>query len=228
MTQDKPKNSGAGASKTALGSAGTVVYDEKKKLSELQAMILRKGDVEREHILEAARVESQKWLDEQTKQLDAMVAVIRSDAMKRSQEVTSRQLIEAETARDKDRLRLQNELVQKALVMFQDTLISFAERPDYAAILTGLAAKVCEELPEGERQVKMRLRAEDAPHGDFIVNTLKRRFPKFDFAFDAAPAPILGGVLFYSEEGKWRVAADWKSIVEDMAGAVAKAVLAVL
>ncbi|MDR2137436.1 MAG: V-type ATP synthase subunit E [Synergistaceae bacterium] len=202
-------------------------YDERKKLSELQAMILRKGDRERERILEEARAEAEKWTREQTRHLEEMVGSIKADATKRAYETTSRQLVEAESARDKERLRLQNELVQKALLLLQEALVAFEKRPDYDAILTGVAAEVCGRLPKGQK-VKLRLRAEDALRGEPVASALRSRFPDIDMAFDAEPAPIIGGVLLYSEEEKWRVVADWKTKAEEMADAVAKAVIAEL
>ena len=65
-----------------------VVYDEKRKLSELQSMILQKGDSERQRLLEEARGEAEKWTAEQTAHLDAMVATIKADAARRSREMT--------------------------------------------------------------------------------------------------------------------------------------------
>jgi V/A-type H+-transporting ATPase subunit E len=213
-------------------SVGTVTYDEKKKLSELQSIILHKGDLAREHILTEARSEAEKWADEQTRQLNAMVAGIKADAEKRSREITLRQMAEAESARDKDRLRLQSDLIRSALLDFQDALVNLSKRPDYDAILTGLAAEVCGRFPksqmESRRKVKMRLRMDDAPHGEAVARALNSRFPEIDVAFDAEPAPIIGGVLLYSEEEKWQVVADWKSKAEEMADDVAKAVLAEL
>ncbi|MDR1379492.1 MAG: hypothetical protein LBJ36_10640 [Synergistaceae bacterium] len=205
----------------------TAVYDAKKKLSELQAMVLRKGDQERERILQEARQEAEKWTIERMKHLSDMVASIKADATKRSYEMTSRQLIEAESARDRDRLRLQNELIQKALVLLQEALMAFDKRPDYDAILTGVATEVCERLPKGQK-VKIRLRAEDALRGESVVSALRARFPDIDVTFDTEPALIIGGVLLHSEEEKWRVVADWKTKAEEMADAVAKAVIAEL
>ena len=204
-----------------------VEHDEKKKLSELQSMILHKGDLERERLLEEARKEAEKWTGEQTAHLDAMVAAIKADAARRSNEITSRQLIEAESARDRDRLRLQNELIQKALALFQDALAAFDQRPDYAAILTGVADEICRRLPEGKK-VEMRLRGEDALYGETVVRALRQRFPNLDIVFDAEPALIVGGVVLYSKEEQWRVAADWKSKVDETADALVKAVLAEL
>ena len=90
-----------------------------------------------------------------------------------------------------------------------------------------MAAEACERFPGGQK-VKMRLRAEDASHGEAVARALKLRFPELDVAFDATPASIKGGVYLYSEEEKWRVVADWKTKVEEMADSVAKAVLAEL
>lgn len=224
MTQKKDNTPQA-----AQAPAGTVVYDEKKKLAELQTMILQKGDSERERILEEARAEADKWLAGQAAQLDAMVASIKADAAKRAQEMTTRHMIEAEAGRDRDRLRLQNELVLDALAQFQEALVAFSERPDYDAILTGVAAEVLERLRIAKgKKVRMRLRAEDVSYGPAVAKALVHRFPDIDVVFDDTPEPILGGVLLFSEEEKWRVAADWRSKVEEMADVVARAVLAEL
>jgi len=206
---------------------GLAVRDDKKKLSELQHMILNRGDAERERILSEAKEEAARWTEGQTEQLDATIGAIKADAAKRSREMTSRRMIEAETMRDKKRLRLQNELVNKALFLLQNSLVDLSRRHDYDAILTGMAAAACERLPEGQK-VKIRLRAEDAPYGEVVASALSRRFPELDISFDPDPAPIIGGVFLYSEEERWRVVADWKSKVEEMADSVAKAVLAEL
>jgi vacuolar-type H+-ATPase subunit E/Vma4 len=181
----------------------------------------------RERILAEAKAEAKKWTEEQTRQLDAMVAGIKADAAKRSREMAQRQVAEAESARDRDRLRLQSDLIRSALLAFQNALVALAKRPDYDVILTGVAAEVCERFPKSQK-VKMRLRADDAPHGEAVARALGSRFPELDIAFDAEAAPIIGGVLLYSEEEKWQVVADWKSKAEDMADDVARAVLAEL
>jgi V/A-type H+-transporting ATPase subunit E len=207
--------------------AGVSAYDEKKKLSELQTMILQKGDAERESILTKAREESEKWTEEQTRQLDVMLKSIRDDAAKRCADMSRRQLSEAESARDKSRLRFQNELIRRALMELQNALVAFAKRPDYEAILTGLAFEVCRDL-EQEGKVVLRLREEDASYGEAVARALTSSFSNIDVAFDPTPARIIGGVYLYSEDGKWRVSADWKSKVEEMADDVARAVLAEL
>ena len=203
---------------------GVAARDDSKKLSELQAVILNKGDAERERILSEAREEAAKWTGEQTKQLEAMIAAIKAEAIKSSSDMTSRQLIEAESTRDKTRLRLQNELVHKALALLQNSLADFSKRPDYDAILTGIAAEACARFSKGQK-IKIKLCAEDQPHGQTVTRALSLRFPDLAISFDPTPAFIAGGVLLYSEEEKWQIAADWKAKVEEMADGVAKAVL---
>ena len=202
-------------------------YDNERTLSQLKSIIMSKGESERGRILSEARAEAEKWTTEQSGQLEAMIADIGADAAKRVAEITSREMIEAETARDKNRLRLQNDLVDKALLLLQNALTDFSKRPDYGTILTGMADEICEQFPKGQK-VGIRLRAEDASHGESVAGALSLRFPDLDVYFDPAPASIAGGVFLYSEEGKWRVVADWKSKVEEMADGVAKAVLAEL
>ncbi|MDR1874365.1 MAG: hypothetical protein LBQ90_05030 [Synergistaceae bacterium] len=206
---------------------GSVVYDEKKKLAELQSMILHRGDLERGRILREAGAESGRWFEAHSAQLDTMVRGIKADAEKRAREMTARQMAEAESARDRDRLHLQNELVLKALARFQSALAALSGRPDYGTILTGMAIEACSGVPRGEK-VKMRLCAEDASHGPAVAAAVNASFSDIEVVFDPTPAAISGGVFLYSEEGRWRIAADWKSKVEEMADDVARAVLAEL
>ncbi|MDR3264409.1 MAG: V-type proton ATPase subunit E, partial [Synergistaceae bacterium] len=178
-------------------------------------------------ILEEARLEADKWFAAQSAHLDAMARSIRADAEKRAREITARHMIEAEGARDRDRLRLQNELIRDAMTRFQKALVAFSERQDYEAILTGLTLEACAGVSD-RGKVKMRLRAEDAARGPAVAEAVNARLPGSDVAFDPTPAAISGGVLLYSEEGKWRVTADWKSKVEELSDVVARAVLAEL
>jgi V/A-type H+-transporting ATPase subunit E len=203
------------------------VYDEKKKLFELQAIILSKGNEERERILSETRADLEKWTGEQAKRLETEVAAIQADAARRAGEIKTHCLIEAESSRDRERLRLQNELVQTALDQLLKELMAFEKRPDYDMILAGLASEIFEKFPKG-RKVSLRLRAEDAPLGETVVTILRRRFPEVETVFDPEPAPIEGGVYLYSEEEKWRVVSDWKTKARDMADGMAKAVLAAL
>lgn len=211
----------------AKSEAGAVIYDEKKKLSELQMIILNKASEEQAQILEEARLERDRWVAEQTAQLDAMCENIKNDAAKRAQEITTRHLLEAEGDRDKNRLRLQSSLVFKALTLLHDSMLAFSKRADYEAILAGWALEVCARFPNA-RKLRMRLRAEDALYGESIVEFLKKRLPELDIAFDNTPAEVLGGVVIFSEEEKWRVVADWKTKIEEITDTVAKAVLAEL
>ena len=203
--------------------AGTVVQDDRKKLAELQAMILSKGAAERERTLKEARAQSETWLSQRAAELDAAVESIRRDAALRAQEITTRLLVEAETARNKARLRLQSELVRQALTMFQNELAALSNRSDYDAILTGLAAEVCEKMTSG--RIGLRLNKSDSLLGEGVARALNARFTQLTFYFDETPEPILGGIVLFSEQEKWRVFADWKSKVEEMTEAVAAAVL---
>lgn len=211
------------------GGSGSILEeprDERKKLNELRASILSKGADERERILKEARDGADRWLAGQMAQLDAEVRDIRSDAAKRAQDISARQLVEAGALRDRERLRLQSDLVQEALTSLQNALVALSARADYDAILTGVAAEVCERLDEG--RVALRLRAEDAPLGEGIARALRVRFPRLDLYFDGTPEPILGGVVLLSEEEKWRVSADWRTKIAEMTDSVAEAVLAEL
>ncbi|GHV44590.1 hypothetical protein FACS1894204_01950 [Synergistales bacterium] len=206
-----------------------LIYDENKKLHELQTMILQKGDETRERILSEAKSEAEKWTEEKTKGLNTMIVSIKADAAKRCDDISRRQISEAETKRDKDRLKFQGELVSRALIDLQNALVAFENRHDYDAILTGVAAEVCGALTLSKGQkVTLRLRAEDSRYGESVARALMLRFPDIEVAFDATPAAIIGGVYIYSEEEKWHISADWKSKVGEMADDVARAVLSEL
>lgn len=210
----------------AFSGAGSSIHDARKKLSELQTAILSKGITERDQILDNARTQAAEWLSENNANLDAMVLNIHRDSAHRAQELTTRQLVEAESVRDKDLMRLQSDMVRQALVLFQNELTDLAARIDYDAILTGIAAEVCEKLNPG--RVGIRLNRSDARLGDVLVQALSLRFPGFEFYFDETPEPILGGVVLFSEEEKWRVTADWKSKVDEIKEDVATAIMAEL
>ncbi|MDR1741612.1 MAG: V-type ATP synthase subunit E [Synergistaceae bacterium] len=221
---------GARASTTA-SPAASVDGDDKKKLTELRAIILQKGAAVHDDIINSARVESSNWLADQRRKLEEMLGSIHSDAEKRASEITIRRVRDANRAKDGDRLRLQHELIQSAMAMFQDALADLDKRPDYADILAGMAVDICKYIgsrARGGGTIKLALRAADASRGPAVVDALKLRFPKLNVAFDPAPAPIMGGVVLSSDEGKWRVVADWNSQVEEMADTIAKQVLAAL
>ena len=64
--------------------------------------------------------------------------------VKRAQDISNRRLVEAGASRDTERLRLRSGLVQEALASLQKALVGLSARDDYDAILTGVAAEVCE------------------------------------------------------------------------------------
>ena len=125
-----------------------------------------------------AEARAERWLADHTAQLDATVRSIRDDAVKQAQDISDRRLVEAGTSRDRERLRLRSGLVQEALASLQKALVGLSVWDDYDAILTGVAAEVCERLRSG--RVGLRLRAEDAPLGEGIARALRARFPKLD------------------------------------------------
>ncbi|NLL36662.1 MAG: hypothetical protein GX256_03965 [Fretibacterium sp.] len=205
------------------GDFASITRDDKKKLAELQAMILAKGSEDRDRLLEEAQKQSQDWLAKRTAELNETVENIRNDALLRAQEISARQLMEAEASNNKERLRLQSDLVLQALDLLRKELTALSDRPDYDAILTGLAAEVCEKLSSG--RIGLRLNEQDAPLGLDVVGALNARFKNLIFYFDEKPEPISGGVVLFSEEERWRVSADWNTKVEGMTEAVAAAVL---
>ncbi|NCB64426.1 MAG: hypothetical protein EOM52_12705, partial [Clostridia bacterium] len=100
-----------------------------EKLASLKGLLLKKADDEREALLESARRESSAWLEEQNAALDRMVEQIHTEAVKRAEEISKRQISGAEMARTKERLRLQNSLLDEAVTMLQKELTALRIHP---------------------------------------------------------------------------------------------------
>lgn len=197
------------------------------KLASLRNLLLKKADDEREAVLESARQEAAAWLEEQNAALDRMVEQIHSDAVKRAEEISKRQISGAETARTKERLRLQNILLDEAVEMLQEELIQVRNTSGYLNVLAGLALEGAARLPAGS-EVKIQLAREDVSLGEPLAVRLKDFRPDLTFSFDTEAAPILGGVWLSAPDGSWRVPADWREVINGMKDSLAGRVLSIL
>ena len=198
-----------------------------EKLASLKNLLLQKADDERETLLDGARREAASWLEEQNAGLDRMVEQIHTEAVKRAEDISKRQIAGAETTRTKERLRLQNSLLDEALSMLQKELTALREHPDYLDILTGLALAAAEKLPEGTA-ARISLAGEDASLGAALMECVSGRRPDLTVEFDPAPSPILGGVRLSAPDGSWRAAADWHEVAAELKDSLAERVLAAL
>lgn len=198
-----------------------------EKLASLRNLLLKKADDERETVLESARQEAAAWLEEQNKGLDRMVEQIHGEAVKRAEEISKRQISGAETARTKERLRLQNILLDEAVEMLQKELIALRNSPEYLQILAGLALEAAARVPAGT-MVKIQLAQEDGAHGETLAARLADFRPDLAFSFDAEGAPIMGGVWLLAADGSWRAPADWREVISGMKDSLAERVLSIL
>ena len=156
-----------------------------------------------------------------------MVEQIHAEAVKRAEEISRRQISGAEMARTKDRLRLQNSLIDEALTMLQKELAAFRERPDYPAILTGLAAEAAEKVAAGT-PVRLQLASEDESLGQTIARNLAQKRPDLSVTFVDEPAPILGGVWLSAQDGSWRAPSDWREIILEVKDSLSERILSIL
>ncbi|HPF84308.1 MAG TPA: V-type ATP synthase subunit E family protein, partial [Aminivibrio sp.] len=143
-----------------------------EKLASLKGLLLKKADDEREALLESARRESSAWLEEQNAALDRMVEQIHTEAVKRAEEISKRQISGAEMARTKERLRLQNSLLDEAVTMLQKELTALRIHPSYPGVLAGLAFEAAEKLPAGT-EVRIQLASEDEALGETLAARLR-------------------------------------------------------
>ncbi len=79
--------------------------------------------------------------------------------------------------RTKDRLRLQNSLLDEAISMLQKELAAIREKPSYPSVLTGLALRASEKLPSGTA-VKIQLAQEDESLGEDLAARLAGMRPE--------------------------------------------------
>ena len=198
-----------------------------EKLASLKGLLLKKADDEREALLESARSEAASWLAEQNAALDRMVEQIHAEAVKRAEEISKRQISGAEMARTKERLRLQNSLLDEAVGMLQKELTALRIHPSYPAVLAGLALEAAENLPAGT-EVRIQLASEDEALGEPLAARLREKRPDLSVSFDPDAAPILGGVWLSAPDGSWRSPADWREVIAEVKDALAERILSIL
>lgn len=198
-----------------------------EKLASLKNLLFKKADDEREALLDSARREAAEWLREQNESLDRMVDQIHGDAVKRSEEISKRQISGAEMARTKERLRLQNSLLDEAVTLLQKELTDLRGRADYPDILAGLALEAAEKLPQGSA-VNLQLSSEDLTLGEIVAGRIREKRPDLTVTFRVDAAPILGGVWLSAPDGSWRAPADWREIISGLKDTLAERILPVL
>jgi V/A-type H+-transporting ATPase subunit E len=201
--------------------------DSNRKLFALKNLLLKKGDEEREAILDSARREAAAWLQEQNEGLDRMLEQIHADAVKNAEEIAKRQVARAESMRAKDRLRLQNTLLDEAMGMMQSALTSLREREDYPLILAGLVLEAAKELPAGTSAL-ISLAVEDAPLGEALAERAGKKRPDLMFTFDPSPVPITGGVWISAPDGSWRASASLRDVAAELKDSLAERLFATL
>ena len=198
-----------------------------EKLASLKGLLLKKADDERETLLESARSEAASWLAEQNAALDRMVEQIHAEAVKRAEEISKRQISGAEMSRTKERLRLQNSLLDEAVGMLQKELTALRIHPSYPAVLAGLASEAAEKLPAGT-EVRIQLASEDENLRETLAARLREKRPDLSVSFNPDAAPILGGVWLSAPDGSWRSPADWREIITEVKDSLAERILSIL
>ena len=198
-----------------------------EKLTSLKNLLFKKADDEREALLDSARREAADWLSEQNESLDRMVDQIHGDAVKRSEEISKRQISGAEMTRTKDRLRLQNSLLDEAITLLQKELTDLRSSGEYPDILAGLALEAAEKLPRGSA-VNLQLSHEDLALGEAVAERIREKRPDLTVTFLADAVPILGGVWLSAPDGSWRAPADWREVISGVKDTLAERILPVL
>ena len=198
-----------------------------EKLASLRNLLFKKADDEREALLDSARREAAEWLSEQNESLDRMVEQIHGDAVKRSEEISKRQISGAEMTRTKDRLRLQNSLLDEAITLLQKELTDLRNSREYPDILAGLALEAAEKLPRGSA-VNLQLSHEDLALGEPVADRVREKLPDLTVAFLVDAVPVLGGVWLSAPDGSWRAPADWREVISGLKDTLAERILPVL
>ena len=198
-----------------------------EKLASLRNLLFKKADDEREALLDSARREAAEWLSEQNESLDRMVEQIHGDAVKRSEEISKRQISGAEMTRTKDRLRLQNSLLDEAITLLQKELTDLRNSGEYPEILAGLALEAAEKLPRGSA-VNLQLSHEDLALGEPVTARIREKRPDLAVTFLPDAVPILGGVWLSAPDGSWRAPADWREVISGLKDTLAERILPVL
>jgi V/A-type H+-transporting ATPase subunit E len=198
-----------------------------EKISALQNIILEHANQQKEALASDARKEAEAWLSKEMSKLEQEVNSVLADAKIRAEDIHRRQILSAEREKTTEALRQQNRLLGEAMKKFQAGLVRLRERPDYADILAGLALEASENLPD-EAGLRLKLASLDASLGDRVVETVNEKRPKCGMVFDHEPAPIIGGCLVTSGDGRLQVNADWQSRTQEMSDVIADRLLSLL
>lgn len=198
-----------------------------EKIMTLQNIILEQANTERAGLLADARKSAEAWLAKEMASLERETAAVLADAKTRSEEIHRRQILSAEREKTTEALRQQNRLLTEALKRFQDGLIRFRERPDYADVLAALALSAARGLDDAA-PVKLKLSATDAALGERVAEAVRKKYPACGMVFDPEPIPIIGGCWVESADGRRQVNADWQSRTQEAADMLAERLLSLL
>lgn len=199
---------------------------QEDKLTGLRDHIVDRAHMESHSLLETVKKDVTAWRSQETEKLDAETDLLLRDARSRAEEIRRRQIAAAEREKTRERLRVQNRLLQDAVGMLEEELISLREREDYGKILRGLLSEALENLGTGGA-FRLRLASVDAAYGKELENAMAGRKDIRVF-FDAEPAPISGGLSLVSEDGKIHVLADWRVKAQEMTEMLAQRLLPLL
>ena len=205
---------------------------EAAKLKELCNLVLHRADVEHNVIIDDARNEINLWTEEQQILLDAECDAIAKDASKRAGEISIRQVSDARSESNRERLKLQNKCVNEGCAMFQKKLESLRGHADYKEILAGLVLEAVKEIPKGQ-DIVFSLSAADTGLGKDIAAIISEAIcedvkTSANVIFDPAPGEFYGGVMVSTADGRWSVVSDWRAKADELADTIAERVLAVL
>ena len=199
---------------------------EATKLRELCNIVLMRADVEHNRIIDETRDEIDIWTKERQISLDAECEAISKEAKKQADEISIRQISDAKTEINRERLKLQNKCVYEAKALFQKKLEALRKQVDYKYILAGLALEAIEKV-NVKQDLSLRLSLADAELGEEIVAIINEAAP-INITFDSTPGDFNGGVMISSEDGRWSVVSDWNAKTDELADAISARILAAL
>jgi V/A-type H+-transporting ATPase subunit E len=200
--------------------------EQTEKLDALRDLILDRAEADRRSELDQARDEARVWASGEEEKLSRELTVLLADAKRRSEEIHRRELLSAEKERNTEGLRLQNRLLLEAQGHLTDRLVALRDRPDYDQILAALALDAAESLGQGPK--KLRLAALDGERGDKAVWIARTEQPDQELVFDPDPAPILGGCVVESEDGRKMAGADFRTKAQELMNTLADRLLPLL
>jgi V/A-type H+-transporting ATPase subunit E len=198
-----------------------------EKITALQGIILEHANSQRSAIVAEARREAEAWLRKEITKLERETSAVMADAKQRSEEIHRRLILSAEREKATEALRQQNRFLNEAMKKFQDGLVLLRERSDYVKILSALAINAARSL-KSQPPIKLRLAAADSSLGNKIAAEVNARIPGAGMIFESEPAPILGGCIVESADGRRQINADWQSRAQEVSDTLADRLLALL